>query len=102
MHSLLKESILLSMVHFLHGYHQSYWLPHFSWLKMIDPVTKVSGFASRHIGVRTFLMDQDLKKLIIAWSVDPHFAPFKNREAMRNEDEKTMLCEDLPSRFLLM
>ena len=69
---------------------------------MIDPIAKVSGFASRHIGARTFLVDQELKKLMIAWSVDPHFAPFKNREAMHDEDEKKCYVKTYLLGFLLM
>ena len=34
------EPALVSMLHFLNGYHQSYWLSYFSWLKIIDLITK--------------------------------------------------------------
>ena len=97
--SLLQEKSLVTMAYFLSAYHQSYWIPNFSWLKTIDEQTKVSGFASRHMSLRTFVMQQRLQKLMVAWSIDPCFTAFMNRKNEHNEQEQHLLHNTLPIWF---
>jgi hypothetical protein len=99
LYSLIGENILISMAYFLSAYHLSFWLPNFSWLKMIDPITKVSGYASRHMSTRTFIVSEQLKKLKITWSVEPEFKEFISRRALHTGNEETILYKDLPRLF---
>ena len=63
--SLVQEPVMLSMNHFLSVYHNNYWLPNFSSLKMIDSMTKVSEYCSRHLSTRAFIMKKHLDRLKI-------------------------------------
>jgi len=99
LYSLLQEPVLITQNLFLRAYHMNFWQPHFQWLKMIDPVSKVSGFASRHLSTRTFLMHQHLQKLKVLWSTTEEFEDFMNRKELHNDYEKNMIYNTLPNIF---
>ena len=51
------------------------------------------------MAVRIFLMGQDLTKLQIIWSIDPHFMPFKNLKELYQNNECDRLHNILPERI---
>ena len=73
LYSLIREPSLVSMAYFLQGYHLLFWKPNFDWLKLKCPVTKVSGYASRLISTRAFIVSQQLAKLKVTWPVENEF-----------------------------
>ena len=98
--SLLEEPALLTMVLFLYCYHTSFWQPHFQWLKMIDPISKVSGYASRHMSTRTFIMHKQLQNITQLWATDESFKLFNERRPLHTNTESTILFDTLPAAFL--
>ena len=50
----LEEIVLMTQACLSQAHHQSFLLPNFSWLKIKDSATKVSGHASRHVCARVF------------------------------------------------
>ena len=86
--SFVQEPVLVSMSHFLSAYHNNHWLRNFSWLKMIDSITKVSGCYSRHLSTRAFIMKQHLDCLKINWQNEPEFKSFMDRKTKHATEEK--------------
>ena len=78
LHSLMHEPVLITQNLFLKSYHAHFWLPHFEWLKIVDPISKVSGHASRHLSTRAFMISQHLTKMKTQWQSIPNFAEFMN------------------------
>ena len=63
---------------------------------MADPLTKVSGYASRHMSARTLIVDECHKRLKVTWSVDSKFREFVSRKQFHNETEQNMRFNDSP------
>ena len=55
---------------------------------MIDPVSKVSGYANQHVSVRAFLMNQHLEKLKVLWPTTEEFEDFMNCKELHNDADK--------------
>jgi len=98
--SLMDEPALITIIFFLYSYHTSFWEPHFQWLKIIDPISKVSGYASRHMSVRTFLIHKDLQNITRLWSSNDGFKKFNDRRSLHTGQELIMLYDNLPKSFL--
>ena len=67
---------------------------------MIDPISKVSGCASRHLSTRAVLMSQHLQKLQVLWPIAEEFKEFMSRKDTHDETEKKMSHGLLPILFL--
>mmetsp|Transcript_22644 Transcript_22644/g.67005 ORF Transcript_22644/g.67005 Transcript_22644/m.67005 type:complete len:219 (+) Transcript_22644:1297-1953(+) len=61
--SLMNEPVLKAHLHFMCAYHKAFIVPHFEWLQKMDERTKRSGFRSRSILERYYLMHCDLTHL---------------------------------------
>ena len=75
------------MAHFLSAYETTFRVKHFSWLKMIDPVSKVSGYSCRHFSLCTFIMCQNLQRLTRVWECNEGFDEFVIRKSTHNDDD---------------
>lgn len=90
----------MTMSVFLCYYYASFWKLHFEQLKMIDPVSEISGHASRRMGAHTFLMRKHLQNMIRLWSSDESFKLLNDRQPLHAGDESNMLFSILPKSFL--
>ena len=74
--SLLCESVLISHLHFLRAYGNSWWFPHFQWQKHIDERSKSAGFLGRHMALHYYVQHRDLHFLIDNWKTHEQFKEY--------------------------
>ena len=67
---------------------------------MIDPISKVSGYASRHVSLCTFIMHKHLQSTSQLWSTDESFKTFNNHKPSHAGVEHDVLFVNLPKAFL--
>ena len=97
--SLMHEPVLTTQNLFLKSYYMHFWLPHFEWLKIVDPISEVSGYASRHLSIHTFITSQHLTKMKTQWQSTLNFAEFMNQKSVCSEEEQCVLYNALPNSF---
>ena len=95
--SSLAEPLLITIAYFLRGYHVLFWKPHFDWLKIVDPIEKVSSCALRNVSAREFTVHLNLMKLKINWPVESEFQQFISRKELHDDNKNKLLCDSLPS-----
>ena len=61
--SLIAEPALKAHAAYVSDYHKCYWNKHYVWLTAKDELTSKSGFRSHQMGVRFFVILNDLKRL---------------------------------------
>ena len=76
LYSLLREPMVISHIHFIHGFVKSWWGPNFSWHKTIDPRTRQHGFLARHMPLQYFVQHRDINILKENWAANPNFKKF--------------------------
>ena len=74
--SLTKEDVIIVHIHFLKGYHDTFFRMYLHWMKHVDTVTKKNGYLSCHMAVYLFVMHTKLKNITDKWMTMPEYAPF--------------------------
>ena len=76
MSSLTKKDVIIACMHFLKGYHNTFFRIHLCWMKHVDTVTKNNGYLNLHMAVHLFVMYTKLKNITNKWMTMPEYAPF--------------------------
>ena len=99
--SLTNEKLIRAHLHFLKGYHDSFFDIHFHWVKHTDPITKKNGYLSRHIAVHFYVMVKKIKEITDNWKTMDEFLPFVNycNEKIIDPIETKMTFDSIPPKF---
>ena len=88
--------MIIAHIHLILTFVRAWWGPNFSWHKIIDHKTRQHGFLARHMPVRCFIQDRDLKNLQENWATNEHFRKF----IQTFPQNETYTKEGLVSNFL--
>ena len=99
--SLTKEDDIIMHMHFLKGYHSTFFRIHLHWMKHVDTETKKNGYLSRHMAVHLFVMHTKLKKITDEWMTMPKYAPFIQfcSEQIIDLDQKDLTLTAMRKKF---
>ena len=95
---LLSLPIVLSHIHLVCAYDDSFFQPHFNYLKKVDSRSKIHGFNVRNMPLHCYIMHQDLVHISEHWNDMAEFRTFVSVFGRIPSPPYSM--QDLVSKFI--
>ena len=99
--SLTEEPIIRAHIHFIKGYHDSFFHTHFQWMKHVDKVTMKNGYLSQHMAIHLYVMHCKLNTIMLNWNTTPEFLPFVTfcNSNLTDPVQKELTLDIMPKKF---